>query len=181
MRELVMVVGYRWPCGTAARRYAADAVRIFTSQAASASATAIVGGRGRPEWQTRRRFTATAATVHRRPVVVMVMMVMVTAAGVRGEVVISRCGRLMVMVMMRRGVLVERCGVIDDGRRIRVPLVMRVSDDARGSGGGVHALVSTSTASAADGMRLQPFGRYMQQRRRLWRRRSGGRDRRGRR
>lgn len=91
----------------------------------------------------------------------VVMVVMVAAATrVRREVIISRCDRLMVMVMvMRSAVLVER-GVIDDGGRVRVPLVMRVPDDASRSGSGVHTLVAASAATA-DRMRLQPFGRYV--------------------
>lgn len=97
----------------------------------------------------------------------MVMMVMVTATGIRSEVVVGGCDRLMMVVMVRRGVLVERGGVVDNGGRVRVPLVMRMSDDARRTGGGVHAIVATATSSPSttDGVSLQPFGRYVQQRR----------------
>lgn len=82
---------------------------------------------------------------------------MVAATSVRGQVVVGRRDWLVVvMVVMRRsGVLVERC-VVDDSGRVRVPLVVRMSDDARRTGGGVHALVTTTAtaATAADGMRL---------------------------
>lgn len=95
----------------------------------------------------------------------------------------------MMMVMVRRSILVERGGVVDDGGRVRVPLVMRMSDNTRWTGGSVHAIVATATSSASttDGVRLQPFGRYVQQRRWLlllllrWRRPSGWCDRSGRR